>query len=191
MRTIGSVKKQRPISPLGRRILGLIKNANFRFINEFERKTGVRKDSIRRLTSGYIQKLPIDDLQKVAKELKITVEELIGGSSIEDDIVVTSNLVAGSNNVSWYKIKTDEMHPTLSKGENVLVDVTINDVTDAGIYLIKFPNGTKSFRRFLYNSSGKLIVSVDNKAYMSGDEQKVNPKKISVCGRIIGKFQAI
>lgn len=179
---------KRNVSPLGKKLHQLIRAANYDYIKDFEKESGVRPDSIRRVIGGYTKSLPFSDLQKVAIALKISVQELMTGSS-DGETIATCNLVPGAKEPCWYSVHSDEMEPTLKSGDNVLIDTGIRTVVEAGIYLL----GTQSsiaFRRISYNPvTGKLQVAADNKAYSDFDE--VEPEKLSIRGRIIGIFRRI
>lgn len=179
---------KRDVSPLGRKLHQLIRAANYDYIKDFEKESGVRPDSIRRVIGGYTKSLPFSDLQKVATTLKISVQELMTGSA-DGEAIATCNLVPGAKEPCWYQVHSDEMSPTLKSGDNVLVDTGIRTVVEAGIYLLGTPSST-AFRRISHNPvTGKLRVEADNKTYSYVEE--VDPEKLSVRGRVIGIFHRI
>ena len=175
------------ISPLGQKLHRLIRAANYDYIRDFERDSGVRPDAIRRLIGGYTKSLPFADLQKAAATLKISVQELMTGED-PSDTIATCNLVPTAKEAVWFQVKSDEMAPTLKSGDNVLVDIGATTVTEAGIYLLNLPAGT-AFRRISTAVSGRLFVDADNKTYSYGEE--IDADHLDVRGRVIGLFQRI
>lgn len=179
--------RKKPVSPLGKRIYALMRAANFDHIKDFEKATGVRPDAVRRLLGGYTRVLPAEELNKIAAYLKIPMPALLSEGDGED--ISASNLVPGSVCPCWYEVRSDEMHPTLTAGNKVLVDVGVTSVQNAGIFLLETPSATV-FRRLSVNPvSGKICVTVDNQAYSYREE--VLPGTLNIKGRVIGVFQRI
>lgn len=180
-----SVKK--PVSALGKKIYAMIHAANFNYIKDFEKASGVRPDSVRRLCGGYTQSLPYADLEKVAKCLHTTVQELYAAGDGES--IYTGNLVPGAAEPCWYEVRSDEMAPTFKSGDKVLVDAGVKQVKEAGVYLIGTTD-SYAFRRMAPDIlTGLAKVYVDNRSYAYAEEVPVDNLKI--IGRVIGIFQRI
>lgn len=174
-------------TPLGKRLDALLKASNFKTIKEFEEKSGVRPDSIRRLIGGYKRKLSFEELQKVASALKMSPSELCASGDGEG--ISTTNLVPDAKEPCWFQVRSDEMMPTLRTGGFVLVDCAVKSVSESGIYLINTPT-TQVFRRISVNPvTGNLYVDVDNKSYSYSED--VSVEKVQVAGRVVGVFQRI
>lgn len=173
-------------SPLGRKMYMLIRAANFDYIKDFEQISGVRPDSIRRLIGGYTKSLPYPDLEKAAKALKISVNELMNDNGAENTIS-TASLVPGAINPCWFQVHSDEMLPTLKSGDNVLVDIGIRNFSGAGIYLLGLPH-VPTFRRISLNPlNGRVKVNADNSTYDYSEETDISELQIN--GKVIGIFQ--
>lgn len=180
-------KKEKNVCPLGKKLASLIRAANYDYIIDFERASGVRPDSIRRLIGGYTKSLPAEDLVKVASTLKMTVPELFYTGDGES--ISTSNLVPGSKNPCWFQIRSDEMAPTYLSGELVLVDTGIKSAIESGVYLVGNPSAS-AFRRISFNPiNGMLHIDVDNKSYNYGEDISVDDLKIE--GKVIGLFKRV
>lgn len=179
--------RKKPVSQLGRKIYALMRAANFDYIRDFEKATGVRPDSIRRLIGGYAQNLPVTDLNKIAEYLRIPLRSLLSIGDGEE--IPGSNLVPDATCPCWYEVRSDEMMPTLKAGDRVLVDVGVNTVQNAGIFLVETPT-TMVFRRLSLNPiSNKICVTVDNQTYPYHEEVELGTLVIK--GRVIGVFQRL
>lgn len=179
--------RKKSVSPLGKRMYALMRAANFDHIKDFEKATGVRHDAIRRLIGGYTQTLPVSDMNKIAEYLKIPMRSLI--SEGDGEAIPGNTLVPGAVCPCWYEVRSDEMVPTLKAGDKVLVDVGVNNVQDAGIFLLETPNAMV-FRRLSLNPlSGKICITVDNQTYSYREE--VSADALNIKGRVIGVFQRI
>lgn len=179
---------KKDISPLARKLYALIRAANFDYIKDFEKAAGVRPDSIRRLIGGYTKSLPYADLEKAAKALKLTINDLM--SSVDgDELISTGNLVPGAISPCWFQVHSDEMSPTLKNGDNVLVDVGVRKFTGAGIYLIGAAQNPAFRRISLSPIDGRAKVDVDNKSYAYTEDADL--ESLSIQGRVIGIFHRI
>lgn len=182
-----STNRKKPVSPLGKRIYAMMRAANFDYIKDFEKATGVRPDAVRRLVGGYTQTLPATDMTKIAEFLKIPMAALL--SEGDGESIPGSNLVPGAICPCWYEVRSDEMMPTLKAGDRVLVDVGVTNVENAGIFLLESPSAV-IFRRLSFNPlSGNVCVTVDNQSYPYREDVPVDALKIK--GRVIGVFQRI
>lgn len=179
--------RKKPVSSLGKRIYALMRAANFDYIKDFEKATGVRPDAIRRLVGGYTQTLPATDMTKIASFLKIPMTALLAEG--DGEAIPGSNLVPGAVCPCWYEVRSDEMMPTLKAGDRVLVDVGVTNVENAGIFLVEAPSAM-IFRRLSFNPiSGNVCVTVDNQSYPYHEEVPAGALKVK--GRVIGVFQRI
>ncbi len=179
------MKKDKKISPLGNKLKALIRAANYERIVDFERESGVRHDSIRRLLGGYTKTLPMHDLVKVADKLKMSINELYAAG--DGDVVTISNLVPGAKDPCWHQVRTDEMSPTFESGDLVLVDAGIKTANESGVYLVGTPT-LSSLRRILVNTvDNSAQVRVDNKTYDFSEELSLN--NLPIEGRVIGIFK--
>lgn len=177
-------KTKKSICPLAKRIQALIRAANFEYINEFERVSGVRPDSVRRLLGGYTKSLPASELSKVAATLKMSVEELLSDSDGES--VLLSNIVPDAKDPRWLKVRSDEMAPTLPLNSFVVVDMGAKEFIAAGVYLIGTPSAS-AFRRVSFDPiTGLYHIDVDNKNYNYA--QDIEAVNLKIEGRVIGIF---
>jgi phage repressor protein C with HTH and peptisase S24 domain len=177
---------KKEVSPLGKRVEQLISAANFKHIKDFEAAAGVRHDAIRRLCGGYVKNLPPDELQKVASTLKVSIEELFSANKNSSN-TIPLNVATGAGDPCWFQVSSDEMYPTLKHGEFVLVDLSINQINGAGIYLLDKPSCVVFMRISQNHVTDKITLQVDNKLYDAAEETDVS--KVKIRGKVLGKFQ--
>lgn len=171
------------VSALGKRIKYLLDESEFRSVRSFEKFADVSDASVRRVITGINKTMSSENLEKVAKALKVSIADLL---NIENSYDISIQRVA-SDAISpfWFRVTTDEMQPTFYIGNFLLIDGGINRIKESAVYAIGPDRENAQIRRVTYNPiSKKAILDVDNKFYKFSDE--ISPDDSHIQGKVIG-----
>jgi phage repressor protein C with HTH and peptisase S24 domain len=138
-------------------------------------------------------------LEDIARALNCQVSDLISDSKIIDQPVVVLPFRGNGRRLAFdgeqvehigqpstlqaIEVEDDAMAPTLTKGDIVLIDKTVAQVTRDGVYAIE-AGGHTMVKRVSFNPIKKsLTITNDNALYAPiGD---VRPSDIKVAGRVV------
>ena len=100
---------------------------------------------------------------------------------------VHTELRTTASNVIVIECKGDSMTPTLSPGERVFVDTSVDRPEVHGVYAIRGPFDEIQIKRLetLY-TSGKILIISDNPTHT---RQEVDIDQITIIGRVLGSFR--
>lgn len=96
---------------------------------------------------------------------------------------LSSQLGVQSDRLAFVSIRGDSMLPTLEHGDMVLVDLSQQQVSREGVYVIQTQDGLMAKR--LKQKSDHIAVVSDNDAYPSWQIDSQNAEQHGVAGRIV------
>lgn len=97
---------------------------------------------------------------------------------------VRNFLGVSPQDLAMIAVKGDNMEPTLSDGDMVLVDLRGNRIEDNGIYVLQFKDALL-VRRLHRKLDGSVIVKSDNKTYEPEILSEEEAEGLTVVGRVI------
>ena len=81
-------------------------------------------------------------------------------------------------------VKGDSMEPTLSNGDVILIDMSLNSFDDSAVYVLRI-NGTLLVKRVKRNLDGSVLVSSDNSVYLPDVIKGELVDTLNVVGRVV------
>ncbi|MCF2859241.1 XRE family transcriptional regulator [Pseudoalteromonas sp. SMS1] len=94
-----------------------------------------------------------------------------------------SQLGVHSERLAFVSVRGDSMLPTLQHGDMVLVDLSQQQLSKSGVYIIQTQDGLMAKR--LHQKSDHIAVISDNEAYPSWQITSDNAEQHGVAGRIV------
>jgi len=203
------------VSVVGQRVRRRMADLNITTIKELENIAGLPRDSVRHLVSGRTNSLRSGKLPALAAALKMSVEELVSGTAAAPEgaavtvpvfnqsshsmqigrirFDIATLRVFGTDTMAKLRLivaSGDNMHPTISAGDSVLIDSSLRNVSGDGIYCLQGSDGSLALRRVQVQASAALgIISSDNPKYMP--EAGVDLSSVGVYGKVIGVYRSI
>lgn len=80
-------------------------------------------------------------------------------------------------------VRGDSMYPTLSDGDNILVDLTATETRREGIYVLRNGGDLHVKRVSLTPTEGRITIKSDNPMYESWED--CDPADIDIVGRVV------
>ena len=80
-------------------------------------------------------------------------------------------------------VRGDSMYPTLSDGDNILVDLTATETRREGIYVLRNGGDLHVKRVALTPTDGRITIKSDNPMYESWEH--CDPADIDIVGRVV------
>jgi transcriptional regulator with XRE-family HTH domain len=163
--------------------------------------TGITKSEISRLENGS-RRITMNHAKRLADALKIQPEDLTvipGTALINAKHVHLPKREAHGSRVSLGGVpiyteppfrliptSSDEMRPTISPGDYVVVNTSISTLNSNGLYLIDI-DGQEAVRR-VQIVGGTIRLTCDNTLY-AAEERQAN--KIELLGQVVGLLTSI
>lgn len=89
-----------------------------------------------------------------------------------------------ANNARILTVSGDSMEPTLSSGDLLLVDVSINKIKGDAIYVLVMDDEVY-VKRALPRMSGAILITSDNDRYPAEEVSEETAKRLQVAGRVV------
>lgn len=90
---------------------------------------------------------------------------------------------SGPSDLTVICVRGDSMYPTLSDGDNILVDLTATELRRDGIYVLRSSGDLHVKRLSLPPTKGRITVKSDNPLYESWED--CDPGEIDIVGRVV------
>lgn len=88
------------------------------------------------------------------------------------------------SSLALINVKGDSMEPTLSNGDVILIDMTLDGFDDNAVYVLRL-NGTLLVKRVKRNFDGSVLVSSDNAMYPPDTIKFDVIDTLNVVGRVV------
>lgn len=149
-------------------------------VTELAQRLNMSQGNLTKIENGQVD-LKMETAQAIAAVLECPIERIMGQESEETSpLVMNLNLPLGSRTL---RITTDDMRPTLNRGDMAVVLPQTLKKED-GVYVIN-KEGKTYIRRLQSFSANKIALLCDNKMY---ETEYVDAKEIEIIGKVIQKI---
>lgn len=97
---------------------------------------------------------------------------------------VKNALGVAPSSLALINVKGDSMEPTLSNGDVILIDMSLDGFDDNAVYVLRL-NGTLLVKRVKRNFDGSVLVSSDNVMYPPDTIKNDLIETLNVVGRVV------
>lgn len=149
-------------------------------VTELAQRLNMSQGNLTKIENGQVD-LKLETAQAIATVLQCPIERIMGQEREETSpLVMNLNLPLGSQTL---KITTDEMSPTMKRGD-IAVVLPCGYKKEDGVYTLNRA-GKVQIRRLQSLANGKIALLCDNKMYETEYREE---KEIEIIGKVIQKI---